>query len=74
MGVMLFQQNAYIYFGLIMAVTVWIYVYKTRFGLALRMVGENPSGGGDRGHPRYGSASTPTSCRAAFYAGWAAPV
>jgi simple sugar transport system permease protein len=43
LGVMLFQQNAYIYFGLIMAVAVWVYVYKTRFGLALRMVGENPS-------------------------------
>jgi simple sugar transport system permease protein len=43
LGVALFQQNAYVYFGLIAAVAAWFYINKTRFGLSLRMVGENPS-------------------------------
>jgi simple sugar transport system permease protein len=43
LGVALFQQNDYVYFGLIAAVAVWFYLYMTRFGLSLRMVGENPS-------------------------------
>lgn len=43
LGEALFQQSLYIYFGLIAAVVVWVYLNKTRYGLALRVVGENPS-------------------------------
>ncbi len=43
LGTALFQQNSYVYFSLITAVAVWFYLNRTRFGLALRVVGENPA-------------------------------
>ncbi len=43
LGIALFRQNAYVYFGLITAAAAWVHLYKTKLGLALRMVGENPA-------------------------------
>lgn len=42
-GPMFFNQDAYIYVSFIIAVTMAIYLYKTRAGLNLKAVGENPS-------------------------------
>lgn len=42
-GQALFSQDIYVYFGLFCAVVTGFYLYKTRFGLNLRAVGENPS-------------------------------
>ncbi|SKC63050.1 ABC transporter permease [Maledivibacter halophilus] len=42
-GEILFQHNLFIYLGYIMAIILGIYLYYTRKGLNLRMVGENPS-------------------------------
>lgn len=42
-GAVFFKQNLFVYLGYITAVILFIYLYKTRFGLNLRMVGENPS-------------------------------
>jgi ABC-type uncharacterized transport system permease subunit len=42
-GRILFQQDILVYGGYIAAVLVGIYLYRTRFGLNLRAVGENPA-------------------------------
>ncbi len=42
-GEIFFKQNLYVYLGYILAIGLGIYLYKTRKGLNLRMVGENPS-------------------------------
>jgi simple sugar transport system permease protein len=42
-GTVFFKQDLFVYLGYITAVILFIYIYKTRFGLNLRMVGENPS-------------------------------
>lgn len=42
LGNMLFVQSPYVHIGLIAAILLYIYLKKTRFGLNLRMVGENP--------------------------------
>ncbi|MDF2988639.1 MAG: putative ABC-type transport system, permease component [Eubacterium sp.] len=42
LGSALFNQNILVYVGYITAVVLAIYLYKTRIGLNLRMVGENP--------------------------------
>ncbi len=42
-GDVFFKQNLFVYLGYITAIILFIYIYKTRFGLNLRMVGENPS-------------------------------
>lgn len=41
-GEIFFNQNIYIYVSYIVVIFFVIYMYKTRFGLNLRMVGENP--------------------------------
>lgn len=41
-GPVLFAQNALVYFALAMAALTWWVFYRTRTGLALRVVGENP--------------------------------
>ena len=38
-----FQQDLFVYFGYLTAVLMGIYLYKTRFGLNLRAIGENPA-------------------------------
>lgn len=42
LGKALFSQSIYVHIGLIMAVVIYIYLNKTRVGLNLRGVGENP--------------------------------
>ncbi len=43
LGEILFSQNIYVYLGYVLAIGFGVYLYKTRKGLNLRMVGENPS-------------------------------
>lgn len=40
-GEVFFNQDAFVYIGYVSAITLGIYLYKTRFGLNLRAVGEN---------------------------------
>lgn len=42
-GKILFNQNVFIYLGYLMALGLGFYMYRTRWGLNMRMVGENPS-------------------------------
>lgn len=41
-GEVLFQQRALTYFALGMVPVIWVLLFRTRFGLQLRSVGENP--------------------------------
>lgn len=41
-GQSIFNQDILVYIGLILAVCLWIMLYKTKAGLYLRAVGENP--------------------------------
>lgn len=43
LGPILFQQDIYVYLGYITAIALGIYMYNTRKGLNLRVVGENPA-------------------------------
>lgn len=43
LGTVLFSQDVLVYVSLILAVVIFIYLKYTRFGLALRMVGEDPA-------------------------------
>ncbi len=43
LGPALFSQSLFMYFSIIAAVLLWFYYQKTRFGLAAKMVGENPA-------------------------------
>ncbi len=42
-GKVLFSQNVFVYLGLVLAVLTGLYLYKTKNGLNLTMVGENPA-------------------------------
>lgn len=42
-GQIFFNQNAFVYIGYALAILSWFYIERTRFGLNLRMVGENPA-------------------------------
>lgn len=42
-GIALFQQSYFVHLGLILAVLMYLYLNKTKYGLALRVVGENPA-------------------------------
>ncbi|HID04299.1 MAG TPA: ABC transporter permease [Candidatus Caldiarchaeum subterraneum] len=42
-GKILFSQNILVYTALILAFVMWFVLFKTRFGLSLRSVGENPA-------------------------------
>jgi general nucleoside transport system permease protein len=41
-GTVLFDQNVLFYISLVMVVGVWLLLYRTRFGLTARAVGESP--------------------------------
>lgn len=41
-GTVLFTQSIFVYISLAAAIVMWVYFTKTRYGLAARMVGENP--------------------------------
>ncbi|NLB16909.1 MAG: ABC transporter permease [Clostridiales bacterium] len=43
LGPALFEQSIYVHIGLILAIFMYIYINKTRFGLNLRAIGENPA-------------------------------
>ena len=43
LGPTLFAQNAVVYVGLAVCALCWVYLYRTRWGLKLRAVGENPT-------------------------------
>ena len=42
-GDVLFKQNMFVYMGYVCAIAIGVYMYRTRKGLNLRMVGENPA-------------------------------
>ncbi len=42
LGPVLFDQNALLYFALVMAAVTWWVLYRTGTGLSVRVVGENP--------------------------------
>ncbi|MDR2162686.1 MAG: ABC transporter permease [Clostridiales Family XIII bacterium] len=50
-GPALFHQSIIVYLGIFIAVSAWVYLNKTRFGLSLKVVGENPSFADDAGIP-----------------------
>ena len=42
-GDLLFSYNPFVYLGVVIAVLCWIYLFRTRTGLKVRAVGENPA-------------------------------
>lgn len=42
-GKVFFQQSWFVYLGYLLAILVGIYLYRTKIGLNIRMVGENPA-------------------------------
>lgn len=42
LGVLLFQFDALVYVSILLVPTIWIFLYKTRWGITLRSVGESP--------------------------------
>ncbi|GAB4419455.1 MAG: ABC transporter permease [Anaerolineae bacterium] len=51
LGPVLFDHNPLIYFSLLLTVLVWFYIYRTRPGLTLRSIGEQPEAAFVRGTP-----------------------
>lgn len=43
LGYGIFNQNIFVYMGYVLAIGLGFYLYHTRYGLNLRVVGENPS-------------------------------
>ncbi|MDX1524110.1 MAG: ABC transporter permease [Anaerolineae bacterium] len=41
-GEILFNQNAFVYFSVLLSLFLYFFLYKTSYGLELRSVGENP--------------------------------
>lgn len=50
-GPALFDQSIYVYMSLIFAVLIYVYMYKTRIGLSMRAIGENPAAADSSGIP-----------------------
>jgi len=50
-GPVFFDQSIYVYMSLIFAVLIYIYMYKTRIGLNMRAIGENPAAADSSGIP-----------------------
>lgn len=50
-GPMLFDQSIYVYLSIIIAILSYVYMYKTRIGLSMRAVGENPAAADASGLP-----------------------
>jgi general nucleoside transport system permease protein len=51
LGTALFSHNVLVYFAALLAVGLWFYLYRTRSGLNLRSVGENPKAADSLGIP-----------------------
>ena len=49
LGEMFFEHNILVYLALVLAGVAWLVLYRTRFGLALRAVGERPDAVDTRG-------------------------
>lgn len=43
LGPVLFKHNVLVYFGYLLVLLLWFYLYRTRQGLFLRALGENPA-------------------------------
>jgi simple sugar transport system permease protein len=43
LGEIFFDHSMYVYFSYILVIVVYFYLYKTKWGLNTRMIGENPS-------------------------------
>jgi simple sugar transport system permease protein len=41
-GEIFFKQNMFGYFSILLSVALWYFMYKTKYGLEMRSVGENP--------------------------------
>lgn len=52
-GKILFQHDALVYLSFVMVVILWVLIYRTRWGLNLRSVGENPAAADSMGIPVY---------------------
>jgi general nucleoside transport system permease protein len=42
LGDIFFRQNAFVYFSWLISLALWYFMYKTKYGLEMRSVGENP--------------------------------
>jgi simple sugar transport system permease protein len=51
MGIALFSHNLLVYLAALLAVGLWFFLYRTRAGLNLRSVGENPKAADSLGIP-----------------------
>lgn len=43
LGNMIFSQSIYVYISIVLAIVLAVYMKRTRFGLNMRMIGENPA-------------------------------
>jgi general nucleoside transport system permease protein len=50
-GKILFGEDAFIYFSLLLVIAVWYFLYRTRAGLVLRAVGDNHASAHALGYP-----------------------
>jgi len=50
-GTVFFNHSVYVYFSYFMVIGVYIYLYKTKWGLNTRMIGENPGAADASGIP-----------------------
>ena len=53
LGKIFFQHDMLIYLGFVLTVVIGLYLYRTRWGLSLRAVGENPAAADAMGVPVY---------------------
>jgi general nucleoside transport system permease protein len=49
LGQMFFTQNVLVYLALVLVVVFWVFIFRTRLGLALRAAGERPDAADTRG-------------------------
>jgi simple sugar transport system permease protein len=50
-GKVLFGQDAFVYASIGLCATIWWFLYRTRAGLTLRAIGDNPTSAHALGHP-----------------------
>ncbi len=53
LGKIFFEHDALVYLSYIFVIVIWVLVFKTRWGLNLRAVGENPAAADSMGIPVY---------------------
>jgi ABC-type uncharacterized transport system permease subunit len=42
LGEIFFNQNLFVYFAILLSIGLWYFMYRTKYGLEMRSVGENP--------------------------------